>query len=112
MNLITKLISNTCLVLLTVQPGFSSTVLASELGTELPNEQRLKVSRQKARNMQSIDLEDYIEAADKRDDMYSENNGDCGNVAIGNVTNNSIGSRPQQVDVIVTEDIINLAEDC
>lgn len=94
-------------VLSTPMPGFAKTI-----GTELSPELRLLIARQKAKANQEIKPDDYIELEDKRDDMFDESNRECGNVNIGNIHNdNKIGRRPTQVNVVVTESIVNLGND-
>ena len=89
-----------------------NTAQASQLGTELSDSQRLKVSRIKAKNMQEIQVDDYIPGEDQYDEAQQAANAECGSVNIGNVSGSRPGVKAAQVDVIITEDIINLADDC
>lgn len=85
---------------------------ATPLGTELTNSQRLKISRLNAKNMQTVDLDSYVRLDDARDGAFEENNSECGNIEIGNIKGGQIGAPPPKVDIIITEDIINVPGNC
>jgi len=92
---------------------FSNVALsATPIGTEFTAEQRLKLSRLASKNRQNIDLDNYIQLDDKRQDAFDENNNECGNIEIGNIEKPRIGQSIKPIDVIVVGDVINVADDC
>jgi len=94
--------------LFVVSPGH-----AGEL--ELSDDINLKIARikSKSRQMSHTDPRDYIESDDKRDDMYDENNSDCGSLGIGNVETSSRPTfGPVKNETIIIGDVINTGNRC
>jgi len=85
---------------------------ATPLDTGLSNESRLTLSRTFSKNRQNIDLDNYIEFIDKRNDAFDANNSECGNVEIGNVERPRIGQNIQPVNVTIVGNVINVPGGC
>ena len=82
---------------------------------ELSDDINLKIARikSKSRQLAHTDPRDYIESDDKRDDMFDENNSDCGTLGIGNIeeTNRpTFGSVSNET--IIIGDVINTGNRC
>ena len=92
--------------------SISTSYAGTPLSTDLTPQQRVKLARLAAKNRQNTDLDSYVELSDKRDDAFDENNAECGNVEIGNIQNNRIGSKPQDVEILIVGDIINVPDGC
>jgi len=101
-------------MLLLVSAPYNAPQAASPiLSTEIPVGARLLLSRQAAKDNQSIDVKDYISLEDGRDKAFDESTAECGNVNIGNIEKDQrIGSAPRTVNVIVTGPVFNTVGDC
>lgn len=109
-----KVIKTTLTVMLIATPyGAPQAGSSPILSTEIPVGARLLLSRQAAKDNQSIDVKDYISLEDGRDKAFEESTAECGNVNIGNIENDRpIGSVPRTVNVIVTGPVFNTVDDC
>ena len=96
----------------------SAMMTASHAGAgelELSDDVNLKIARIKAksRQMEHQGVDDYIDIDDKRDDMFDENNADCGSVDIGNLeTSNRPTFGRTEMQTIVIGDVINTGNRC
>lgn len=82
---------------------------------ELSDDINLKIARikSKSRQMSHTDPRDYIESDDKRDDMFDENNNDCGSLGIGNIEESSRPTfGPVKNETIIIGDVINAGNRC
>lgn len=88
---------------------FSQNITAAEIGAGvLNNSARLSLSRNNAKQMQQIKVEDYMTDKENNDGNYDGGSSDCGSIDIGNVEESRPGLKSnKKVEIFVIGDIIS-----